>query len=171
MTGRPAKGGAKKGGAKKGAKGGGKPAGRAAADAPKPKKKKPAPRPPRPPQLDPNTGLPVLPPAAVGTMIRVTRMFETSASAVFSCFNDPNRRAWSPEPLYRVLSALAPRFVRIALPDGTELTASITRQGNTRCAVTIEVVGLATRAAAANATARWRHGLDALAEQLDFEWG
>lgn len=159
-----------KAGAKKGAKKGAKPAGRAGVDAPKPKKK-PAPRPPRPPQLDPNTGLPVLPPAAVGTMIRVTRMFETSASAVFSCFNDPNRRAWSPEPLYRVLSALAPRFVRIALPDGTELTASITRQGNTRCAVTVEVVGLATRAAAANATARWRHGLDALAEQLDFEWG
>jgi hypothetical protein len=144
---------------------------RASSKATPKQKPKPAPRPPRPPVINPATGMPVQPPAASGTVIRVARMFETSASAVYSCFNDPNRRAWSPEPLYRVLSALAPRFVRLALPDGTELTASITRQGNTRCAVTVEVIGLPDRATAANATARWRHALDALAEQLDADWG
>jgi hypothetical protein len=113
----------------------------------------------------------VVPPVdASGPMIRVTRMFESSASAVFAAFNDPARRAWSPEPLYRVLSALAPRFVRFALPDGAQVAVSITRQGNTRCAVTVEVTGLADRMAAARATARWRDGLGALAEQLDVAW-
>jgi hypothetical protein len=90
---------------------------------------------------------------------------------VFAAFNDPSRRAWSPEPLYRVLSALAPRFVRLALPDGSQVAAAITRQGNSRCAVSVEISGLPDKEAAARVTTRWRDGLGALAEQLDTELG
>jgi hypothetical protein len=60
--------------------------------------------------------------------------------------------------------------VRLALPDGSQVSAGITRQGNTRSSVSIEIAGLADREAVQLASARWRAGLDALAEQLDLDW-
>lgn len=111
-----------------------------------------------------------IPAAAAGGTARVARVLESPASAIFAAFNDPSRRAWSPEPLYRVLSALPTRFVRLALPDGSQVAVSITRQGNARTNVAVEITGLADRAAVERATQRWRDGLGALAEQLDFGW-
>lgn len=95
---------------------------------------------------------------------RVYRVFEVPAKAVFAAVNDPSRRNWAPEPGFRVLSALAPRFVRFDLPSGGQGAMAIERQGNTRCAVSLELSGVRD---AATAATQWRHGLAALAAQLD----
>jgi hypothetical protein len=103
-------------------------------------------------------------------VVRVTRILDAPASSVFRALNDPARRGWSPEPLYRVVSALAPRFVRLALPDGSQVSVAIDRQGNVRCSVTVEQSGLPANLPADVAYGRWKGALAALAEQLDAEW-
>jgi hypothetical protein len=103
-------------------------------------------------------------------VVRVTRILDAPASSVFRALNDPARRGWSPEPLYRVVSALAPRFVRLALPDGSQVSVAIDRQGNVRCSVTVEQSGLPASLPADVAYGRWKGALAALAEQLDAEW-
>ena len=101
----------------------------------------------------------------------LTRTIEAPASAVFSLLTDPARRGWSPAPVMRVLSALAPRFVRLALPDGTTVGISIARQGNARCIVSVELTALPSGADAAVVRHTWRGALAALADQLDHDWG
>jgi hypothetical protein len=103
-------------------------------------------------------------------MVRVTRIIDAPASSVFRALNDPARRGWSPEPLYRVVSALAPRFVRLALPDGSQVSVAIDRQGNVRSSVTVEQSGLPASMPEDAARRRWLGALAALAEQLDAEW-
>lgn len=107
------------------------------------------------------------PPPRAGVTVRASRILDASASAVFRALNDPTRRGWSPEPLYRVLSALAPRFVRLALPDGSQVSVAITRQGNVRCSVAIEHSGLPADSQPIAVRQRWMAALAALAEQLD----
>lgn len=106
-------------------------------------------------------------PSVLSASIDLQRVFEVPAKAVYSALNDASRRNWAPEPGYRVVSALAPRFVRVDLPSGGQLAFSIERQGNTRCSVSLEFSSVAD---VTKATAQWRDGLGALAEQLDFDW-
>jgi hypothetical protein len=69
---------------------------------------------------------------------------------------------------------LAPRFVRLAFPDGALVAISITRQGNTRCSVGVELTqpptGGEAPAMRERERDRWRGALAALAEQLDHDW-
>lgn len=102
-----------------------------------------------------------------GSGDRVCRVFEVPAKAVYGAVNDTSRRNWAPEPGFRVVSNLAPRFVRIDLPSGGQVAFAIERQGNARCAVSLEFIGVADTNKAA---AQWRDGLAALAEMLDFDW-
>jgi hypothetical protein len=128
-------------------------------------------RPVRPAASTPPSTPPSSPPSAPARgVVRVTRILDAPASSVFRALNDPARRGWSPEPLYRVVSALAPRFVRLALPDGSQVSVAIDRQGNVRCSVTVEQSGLPTSLPADVAYGRWKGALAALAEQLDAEW-
>jgi len=99
--------------------------------------------------------------------VRIHRVFEVPAKAVFAAVNDPSRRSWVPEPGLRVVSALAPRFVRFDLPSGGQVSLAIERQGNTRCAVALEFFGVADVDQIAR---HWRDGLAALAEMLDHDW-
>ena len=96
--------------------------------------------------------------------VAVSRSLEASASEVFRAFNDPTRRAWSPMPDYVVRSTIAPRLLRIALRDGTQLTVTIARKGNTRCAVTVEQSKLPDELSAEKARALWRDALARLAD-------
>lgn len=100
-------------------------------------------------------------------MASVKRVFEVPAKAVYAAVNDPSRRNWAPEPGFRVVTNLAPRFVRFDLPSGGQVAMAIERQGNARCAVSLEFTGVAD---ANKAAAQWRDGLAALAEMLDFDW-
>jgi hypothetical protein len=101
--------------------------------------------------------------------VRVTRVFEASASAVLRAFNDPTRRDWAPGRMWRVVSVLAPRFVRMAWPDGSLVSVSITRQGNTRTSIVLEHSKLPDDAAVKAAREEWRAALSRMAEQLDFD--
>ncbi len=98
--------------------------------------------------------------------VAVSRSLEASASEVFRAFNDPTRRAWSPMRDYAVRSTIAPRLLRIALRDGTLLTVTIARKGNSRCAVTVEQSRLPDEGAAERARATWRDALARLADLL-----
>lgn len=69
------------------------------------------------------------------------------------------------------MSALAPRFVRLALPDGTIVGIAITRLGNSRCSVAIDVTTLPTGSDPVAVRGIWRGALAALADQLDHDWG
>lgn len=117
--------------------------------------------PPRRPRGEP-------PRASAGGGARVHRVFDVPAKAVFAAVTDATRRNWAPEPGFRILSALAPRFVRLDLPSGGQVAFAIERQGNTRCAVALEFSGVAD---ATRAATQWRDGLGALAELLDHDWG
>lgn len=121
--------------------------------------------PPRRPRgASPRQPSPSRPPAGGA---RVHRIFELPAKAVYAAVNDPSRRHWMPEPGLRVVSALAPRFVRFDLPSGGQVSLAIERQGNSRCAVALEFFGVADVDQVAR---HWRDGLAALAEMLDHDW-
>ena len=98
--------------------------------------------------------------------VSVSRSLEATASEVFRAFNDPARRAWSPVRDYVVRNTIAPRLLRIALPDGTQLTVTIARKGSARCSVTVEQSKLPDELSAEQARARWRDALARLADLL-----
>lgn len=109
-------------------------------------------------------------PAPARGAVTVQRTLNVPASAVIRCINDADRRQWAPERLYRVVSVLAPRFIRIALPDGTLAAFSVHRQGNARCTVAVELSKLPAGADETALRARWAHALAALQDQLDTNW-
>ncbi len=113
-------------------------------------------RAPRPSQPEPPTGV----------EISVQRTLEASASDVFRAFNDPTRRQWSAVPDYLVRTAVAPRSLRIGMPDGSTVRVVIERKGNTRCTVTVQHGQLADAAAAERARIDWRDALARLAGLL-----
>ena len=99
-------------------------------------------------------------------LVSVSRSLEATASEVFRAFNDPARRAWSPVRDYVVRNTIAPRMLRIALPDGTQLTVTITRKGNTRCMVTVEQSKVPDELSLEKSRALWRDALARLADML-----
>jgi len=102
--------------------------------------------------------------------VRVSRIIDAPAASILRAVTDADRRGWAPVPVARVVSVLAPRFVRLALPDGSQLAITITRQGNTRCGVQIEHTGLTGNRPVAELKREWMGALAGLAEQLDAEW-
>ncbi len=98
--------------------------------------------------------------------IAVSRSLEASASEVFRAFNDPTRRAWSPVRDFVVRTTIAPRLLRIGMRDGTMVTVTIARKGNSRCAVTVEQHKLPDELSAEQAKAMWREALARLADLL-----
>ncbi|MBL0938723.1 MAG: hypothetical protein IBJ03_07500 [Gemmatimonadaceae bacterium] len=103
-------------------------------------------------------------------VVRVSRILDAPAAAILRAIIDTDRRGWAPTPLYRVVSVLAPRFVRLALPDGSEVSIAITRQGNTRCGVQVEHGKIPANRTQAEVHREWMGCLAGLAEQLDAEW-
>lgn len=128
----------------------------------------------RPPRGSASSPAPALAPAApVATgrgAVSVQRTLNVPASAVIRAINDTDRRAWSPEPLYRVMSVLAPRFIRVAFPDGSLAAFSVNRQGNARCTVTVELSKLPDGVDEKQLRDRWAYALTALQEQVDHSW-
>jgi len=102
-----------------------------------------------------------------GFAVSATRTLDGSASDVFRAFNDPTRRNWCHERMYSVRSAVAPRMLRVQMPDETIVTVAIMRKGNTRSTVTVDQTKLADAAAADRAKQAWRVSLDRLAAMLD----
>ena len=98
--------------------------------------------------------------------IAVSRSLEASASEVFRAFNDPTRRAWSSVRDFVVRTTIAPRLLRIGMRDGTLVTVTIARKGNSRCAVTVEQHKLPDELTAEQAKAMWRESLARLADLL-----
>ena len=101
-----------------------------------------------------------------GIEVSVARSLEASASDVFRAFNDPSRRQWCGVTDYLVRTAVAPRSLRIGMPDGSMVDVMIERKGNTRCAVTVQHKQLADANAAERARAMWRDALARLAGML-----
>ncbi len=112
-------------------------------------------------------GLAVLHPAAHGSAASCMRTLEASASDVFRAFNDPTRRSWCHERLYSVQTAVAPRMLKLAMPDKSIVTVAILRKGNTRSAVSVEQTKLADAASADRARSAWKQALERLAGMLD----
>ncbi len=112
-------------------------------------------------------GLHVAHQSANGFAVTSTRTMESSVSAVFRAFNDPTRRDWCHERLYSVQTAVAPRMLRLAMPDKSTVTVSITRKGNTRTMVAIEQTKIADAQAADQAKLAWKQALDRMAMLLD----
>ena len=80
-----------------------------------------------------------IPAEALGTVaVSVSRMIDASPSEIFRAFNDPTRRQWGGAFGYKVMNAVAPRFLRLMLHDGTLVSVSIGRKGNARCNVELE---------------------------------
>lgn len=127
-----------------------------------------APRKPRAGRGGPDRGRPTATSSGPGDLSRV---IEAPASAVYSLLTDATRRGWAPVPVMRVLSALAPRFVRLALPDGTIVGIAIARQGNARCSVSIELSVIPSGVDPMTVRNSWRQALAAMADQLDHDWG
>lgn len=98
--------------------------------------------------------------------ISVARSIEASASEVFRAFNDPTRRSWSPVRDFVVRTTIAPRLLRISMRDGTLVTVTIARKGNSRCAVTVEQHKLPDELMAEQANGLWRDALARLADLL-----
>ncbi len=114
---------------------------------------------------------PPLPDApASGSIVRLSRVLNVPASAIFRAVNDPERRGWAPESLFRIMTVLAPRFIRLAFPDGTNVAISVARQGNARALVALEITKLPAGADERDVKQRWNHALSALQEQLDTSW-
>ena len=88
-------------------------------------------------------------------------------SAVFRAFNDPTKRDWCHERLFSVRSTVAPRMLRLAMPDDSVVAVSIARQGNTRAMVTVEQSKIVDAAAAERARQAWKGSLERLAVMLD----
>jgi len=97
----------------------------------------------------------------------VTKTVEASASEIFRAFNDPTRRGWSTIPNFVVRTAVAPRFLRIAMPDGTEVSVAINRKGNVRSTIEVQHARLLDAPAVDKAREQWRMSLGRLAEMLD----
>lgn len=106
-----------------------------------------------------------------GVFVEVSRVLDAPASAIFRMINDPAKRDWAPERLYRVLSSLPPRFARLGFPDGSQVAIAIVRQGNTRSAVSIEHGMLPAGADMESLRRRWTDALRALSDALDSDWG
>ena len=68
------------------------------------------------------------------------------------------------------MSALPPRFARLAFPDGSQVAIAIVRQGNTRSSVSIEHGMLPTGADTEALRRRWTDALYA-EHALDSDWG
>lgn len=100
----------------------------------------------------------------------VQRTLNAPAAAVIRAINDKDRREWSPQKLYRVVSVLAPRFIRLAFPDGTLVAVSVTRQGNARSTVAVELTKLPAGTDEREVRERWAYALEALEAQLDTAW-
>lgn len=110
----------------------------------------------------------VTPPEALGSVaVTVSRTLDASPSEVFRAFNDPARRQWTATLGYRVVSAVAPRFLRLMMHDGTLVSVSVGRKGNARCAVDLEHSRLPDVAAGEASKSAWRLGLERMAELLD----
>ncbi|WP_373070603.1 SRPBCC domain-containing protein [Gemmatimonas sp.] len=108
------------------------------------------------------------PPEALGTVaVTVSRTIDASPSEVFRAFNDPKRRQWSGTLGYRVVSAVAPRFLRLMMHDGTLVSVSMGRKGNARCAVDLEHSRLPNASEGERMKAEWKDGMAKMAEQLD----
>jgi len=108
------------------------------------------------------------PPDALGTVaVTVSRTIGASPSEVFRAFNDPTRRQWSGTLGYRVVSAVAPRFLRLMMHDGTLVSVSVGRKGNARCAVDLEHSRLPNASDGERMKAEWRDAIARMAEQLD----
>ncbi len=108
------------------------------------------------------------PPEALGTVaVSVSRTLDASPSEVFRAFNDPTRRQWSGTLGYRVVSAVAPRFLRLMMHDGTLVNVSVGRKGNARCAVDLEHSRLADGTAGEKMKSEWREAMGKMGEQLD----
>ncbi|HEY0931077.1 MAG TPA: hypothetical protein VGE27_14250 [Gemmatimonas sp.] len=106
-----------------------------------------------------------------GPFVELSRIVHAPASAVFRMVNDPTKRDWAPERLYRITSALPPRFARLAFPDGSQAAIAIVRQGNTRTSVSVEHAMLPEGANLDELRRRWSDALAALSEALDSDWG
>jgi len=102
-----------------------------------------------------------------GFAVSVTRTVDATASDVFRAFNDPTRRDWCSERLYSVRAAVAPRMLRLGMPDETVVTVAIMRKGNVRATVTVDHSKLADAAAAERAKQSWKQALERLAMKLD----
>ncbi len=105
-----------------------------------------------------------------GLIVRLSRVLNVPASAIFRAINDPERRGWAPESLFRIMSVLAPRFIRLAFPDGTNVAISVARQGNARALVALEITKLPIGTDERDVKERWDEALSALQEQLDTSW-
>ena len=105
-----------------------------------------------------------------GRSVRVSRIFHVPASAIFRAINDLDKRGWAPDPLYKIVSVLAPRFIRLAFPDGSLVGVAVMRQGNARCTVSVEHSRIPDGATDAQVRDRWTVALAALAEQIDTGW-
>jgi hypothetical protein len=105
-----------------------------------------------------------------GLTVRVSRILNVPASAVFRAINDPDKRGWAPTQLFRIVSVLAPRFIRLAFPDGTLVAISVARQGNARCTVSLELTKLPVGTDERVVKATWDEALSGLQEQLDTSW-
>ena len=105
-----------------------------------------------------------------GRSVRVSRIFHVPASAIFRAINDLDKRGWAPDPLYKIVSVLAPRFIRLAFPDGSLVGIAVMRQGNARCTVSVEHSRIPDSASDAQVRDRWTVALAALAEQIDSGW-
>lgn len=101
-----------------------------------------------------------------GFEISVSRTLEGSASDVFRAFNDPTRRAWCFTTSYTVRTTVAPRSLRLAMPDESLVTIAIDRKGNARCAVSVHHSKLPDAATAEQAKSAWRDALARLAGML-----
>ena len=102
-----------------------------------------------------------------GFAITSTRTLDGSVSAVFRAFNDPTKRDWCHERLFSVRSTVAPRMLRLEMPDASAVAVSIARQGNTRSLVTVEHSKLVDATAAERARQAWKGSLERLAMMLD----
>ena len=101
-----------------------------------------------------------------GFEISASRTLDATASEVFRAFNDPTRRGWSAVTDYVVRTTIAPRSLRLGMPDGTLVAVTIARKGNVRCQVTIDHTKLTDAAHAERAKNAWREALARLAEML-----
>ncbi len=107
----------------------------------------------------------ITPQAQGDSEVHVTRLIEASASEVFRAFNDPMRRGWCHARDYLVRTAIAPRFLRLAMADGTEVVVSILRKGNVRCSVELHHTRL-TGTQSGHAHTDWRDALGRLGEMV-----
>jgi hypothetical protein len=101
-----------------------------------------------------------------GFEISVSRTIDASASDLFRAFNDPTRRSWSAVQDYVVRTTIAPRSLRLGMPDSTLAAVTITRKGNTRCSIEIQHSNLPDAAAADRAKSMWRDALARLTDLL-----